>query len=99
MIWREGEGEVLILLFIAGLVQRQNRREVKKNKSEEQNCETEDLKFIETLDEPQQTGPERVEEEDKPSEDAGADKSSEVETEIGKDTKNLEDWLDDFLDD
>ena len=72
---------------------------MKNKKSEEQNCETEDLKFIETIEEPQPTGPERVEVEEKPSEDAGADKSSEVGTDIGKDTKNLEDWLDDFLDD
>ena len=92
-----------ILLFIAGLApraQRQNRREVKNVKSEEQNRETEDLKFIETLGEPQQTSPERLEVvEDKPSEDAATDKSSEVVADIKKDTKNLEDWLDDFLDD
>ena len=91
-----------ILLLIAGLAplaQRQNRREVKNVKSEEQNCENEDLKFIETLGEPQQTSPERVEVvEDKPSEDAATDKSSEVVADIKKDTKNLEDWLDDFLD-
>ena len=96
----EAEGKVFILLLIAGLVplaQRQNRREVKKNKTEEQNCETEDLKFIETIDQPQPTGPERVEVEDKPSEDV--DRSSKVGTDIRKDTQNLEDWLDDFLDD
>merc|ERR1719476_287073 len=49
------------------LAQRQNRREVKNKKSEEPNCENEDLKFIETLDRPQHNSLERVEVEDKPS--------------------------------
>ena len=70
---------------------------MKNKKPEEQNCENEDLKFIETLDEPQDTGTER--EEDKPSGVGGADKSSDVVADIRKDTQNLEDWLDDFLDD
>ena len=103
MIYGGGREKSSNLFYITGLVplaQRQNRREMKK-KLEVENCETEDLKFLETLDEPQQTSPERVEVdgEDKPSEDAGGDKSSEVMADIKKDTKNLEDWLDDFLDD
>ena len=99
---REQSSSPHILLFIAGLAplaQRQNRREVKNVNYEEQNRENEDLKFIETLNEPQQTSPEILEVEDKPSPDAGDVKSSEVVADIQKDTKNLEDWLDDFLDD
>merc|ERR1711874_89620 len=80
-----------------GLAQRQNRREVKTSK--EENCENEDLKFIETLGEPHQTSPERMKVNDKPTENTDIDKSSEAVDDIKKDTKNLEDWLDDFLDD
>ena len=36
---------------------------------------------------------------DKPTENTDIDKSSEAVDDIKKDTKNLEDWLDDFLDD
>ena len=68
-------------------------------KSKEENCENEDLKFIETLGEPQQTSPERMKGNDKPTENTDIDKSSEAVDDIKKDTKNLEDWLDDFLDD
>ena len=97
-----GGEETLHFIFIAGLAplaQRQNRREEKNVNSEEQNRENEDLKFIETLGEPQKTSPERVEVvEDRPSEETATDKSSEVVADIKKDTKNLEDWLDDFLD-
>ena len=95
------EGKVFILYFtgLVPLAQRQNRREGKSKKCEEESCENEDLKFMETFDEPQKTSPVRVEVEDKPSEDAGAVKNSEVVADIKKDTKNLEDWLDDFLDD
>ena len=67
--------------------------------SKEENCENEDLKFIETLGEPQQTSPERTKGNDKPTENTDTDKSSEAVDAIKKDTKNLEDWLDDFLDD
>ena len=67
--------------------------------SKEENCENEDLKFIETLGEPQQTSPERMKVNDKPTENKDIDKSSEAVDDIKKDTKNLEDWLDDFLDD
>ena len=68
--------------------------------SKEENCENDDLKFIETLGEPQQTSPERMKVvNDKSSENTDTDKSSEALDDIKKDTKNLEDWLDDFLDD
>ena len=76
--------------------QRQTRRQREvRNEDEEQNCENEDLKFIETLGKPDESR--QDEEEEKSSDDVGG-KSPVVVVEIKEETQNLEDWLDDFLD-
>ena len=84
------------LLFLVPLAQRQHRRRKEVSQIEEQNCEKEDLKFIETLGKPDDASPDEIEEE--PSEEAGR-KGTVVVVDIKKETQNLEDWLDDFLDD
>ena len=65
-------------------------------KDKDQSCENEDLKFIETLGTQDETW--LKEEEEKSSED-GSGESPVVVLDIKEETKNLEDWLDDFLDD
>ena len=72
------------------MAQRQNRQRKK-----DENCEDEDIEFIETLGKPAET---RDEAAIKPSEEVGGE-SSVVVVDIKQETQNLEDWLDDFLDD
>ena len=64
-------------------------------KDKDKSCENEDLKFIESLGTKDET---RRSEEEKSSEDGGGN-NSVVVLDIKEETKDLEDWLDDFLED
>merc|ERR1711915_108484 len=70
----------------------------RKDQLKDHDCENVDLKFIETLEKPEETQDVAA---DKLSEEAREKSpvSSVVAVDIKQETQNLEDWLDDFLED